>query len=171
VSSVLAFAGSPIGTEVLQSGKFKTEHTLNAAFGESFLTGTIDRIWKGGDGAWSLLDYKTDNVPLAELGRRAAGYLPQMEVYAYLVSKFFQQNAVRAAIVFLRHPQSPVEVNFDAERLRKVEADIGETISDIREGKFFKVDELCPGCPYLRGEKCLINLFCGTTAAIDLRES
>jgi ATP-dependent helicase/nuclease subunit A len=158
VSWVVSFARSPIGTEVLQGVEYRTEHTLSASLGESFLTGTIDRLWKGEEGAWSFLDYKTDNVPLAELGRRGEGYLPQMEVYAYLVSRFFRQERVRAVLVFLRHPESPVEVIFDSARLRKVESDIRETIASIREGKFFDVDETCSGCPYLRGERCLISI-------------
>ncbi len=155
-TSIQAFLQTSFGKEVLGSSEGKAEFTLSTMFGKSYLTGTIDRLWKTPDGTWSIVDYKTDTVVSAELEAYSARYVPQLEVYAFLVSRYFRQPSVRATLLFLKHPNIPVHLHFDGAKLLEIERRIGKTISNIRSGSFVRREEKCATCSYPKDETCLL---------------
>jgi len=68
-----------------------------------FLQGFIDCLYRGADGGWHLLDYKTNRGVLAEnLSAAAAPYEMQMLVYGLAVETILQTPPEELTLCFLR---------------------------------------------------------------------
>jgi ATP-dependent helicase/nuclease subunit A len=156
VRQVKNFVHSNFGKAVLQSKNSKTEFSITTVLGEDFLTGTIDRLYQNDEGRWALLDYKTDAITNAEIGRRAESYKIQVEIYALLISLFFDQPEVDATILFLRHTDKPVHYHFKDAELKLFRERISASLSDIKSGKFFLPSDKCADCSYAVNGRCII---------------
>ncbi|HTK82538.1 MAG TPA: UvrD-helicase domain-containing protein [Bacteroidota bacterium] len=153
---IVNFAGSEFGREILSAQEGFSEHPITAKLDQDFLTGTIDRLYRSPNGLWNIVDYKTDNIPLGSVRERADSYLPQLSFYAYLVSKLYGQNALRATLFFMEHPLQPVHYEFDASRLASFEKQVREAILNIKANKFDREVDTCESCPYLQENHCLV---------------
>lgn len=69
--------------------------------------GVIDLLYRGTDGVWTVVDYKTDKVDVENLRAHARTYHLQMAVYAEAVEAQTGREP-RVMLVFLRHPDKPV---------------------------------------------------------------
>jgi len=150
VEGVLAsgeWPGIASGTDV------RTEFAISAALGDDFITGTIDRLYRGADGLWTVLDYKTDAVPPGGLRARADLYWAQLEFYALMVKRFCNTEAVRIRLLFARHPGEILERVVNAAQLAEGENRVRGIISLIKSGAFPPSDPPCHGCPSAPG-KC-----------------
>ncbi len=154
-ANVTSFIKSGFGKKILSSPEWKTELCLTTAIGEDFLTGTIDRIYRSDSGGWSIVDYKTDNIPFSEIIHRAEGYRPQLSVYALLVNGGFQQDKVVASVVFLNHPEKPVHFHYDKDDLTNLQREVKGIIQEIKSKSFRMNPAACPFCPYFVTGACL----------------
>ena len=157
VRNVTGFKESEFGKRVLESPETLTEFSIRTAFGEDYLTGTIDRLYKNEHGLWCILDYKTDRVNKESAGQRAAIHKPQLLFYALLVQRLFAQASVMASLVFLRFPASPFHFTFSEADLRKFEKEVQKVIQRIQAGNFEGNLDMCPSCSYLSNGKCVMS--------------
>jgi len=151
VEGVLASSSWP---SIIRGTDVRTEYAISAALGDDFITGTIDRLYRGSDGIWTVLDYKTDAVPPGGLPARADLYWAQLEFYALMVRRLCDADAVRIRLLFARHPDEILERVVDHARLVALEDRIRDIISRIKSGAFPGTHPPCHGCPSFPG-KCL----------------
>jgi ATP-dependent helicase/nuclease subunit A len=158
-----AFYASPAVKEIFSHTECKTEHTINSAFGEDFLTGTIDRLYKNPDGNWCIVDYKTDNIvaesPVNGVNTdlRAESYKGQIIFYALLVSRLYKQKGVRACILFTALPDFPYWFNFTQTDINDFENKLSDILKEIKSGKLEKNTAMCSNCTYSVDDKCVLS--------------
>lgn len=150
------FIASEFGKHVLAAEESFTEYTITMAFGEDYLTGTIDRLYKERDGRWCIVDYKTDAVKPENLTERAEYYRPQLALYALLIGKLFGQSSVHTSLVFTSHPDRPVHFDFDEPQIQSFEHTVQSVVSKIKASDFTRSETLCSVCTYQLKGKCLI---------------
>lgn len=63
--------------------------------------GIIDLLIEEPDGSLTLVDYKTDHVPVAALGARTAFYAPQLREYRRILEQVTGRSVGRAVLLFL----------------------------------------------------------------------
>lgn len=154
--NILNFNSSRFGKEVLSAGETRTEYTLSTAFGEDFLTGTMDRLYKDNNGLWCVLDYKTDRLTEKDLLLKAEQHKHQLSFYALLVHKMFQQKTVRATLHFLNYADSPVHYDFSEEEIKSFETIVKDSIIKIKTGEFNRAQAVCKNCTYQLNGECLL---------------
>lgn len=155
VHNVWSFRQSAFGSSVLASPEVKTEFSISTVFGDDFLTGTIDRLYKDGKGRWCIVDYKTDRVTAGTMNEKATAYKPQLAFYALLAKKLFSQESIPSSLVFLRLPDVPVHYTFSSSELEDFHEEVGRVIGRIRARDFRRNPEMCPNCPFEENGRCL----------------
>jgi len=156
MESVSDFLGTRFAKQFLAASETMLEYSLTQSLGHDFITGTIDRLYRGADSQWRIVDYKTDDIPFRAIHDRAEIYRPQLATYAFLLSRFFRQASVETAIVFLKHPDSPVEDIFSDAELRHFEEKLLAIIEGIREKKFEPRVSQCSHCSYAEEGGCVL---------------
>ncbi len=116
IESIAGFLRSPLGLRLRGSAKIERESRFqlfipakmaDAGFeGESvLLQGVIDCCFIE-NGAWVLLDYKTDFVRDGDYTRAALKHLRQIELYAYALETLTELSVSERYIYFLRHGEN-----------------------------------------------------------------
>ncbi len=67
-----------------------------------FLQGFIDCLYRGADGGWRLIDFKTNRATAETLAEKAAAYEMQMLVYGLAAETILKTPPVELALCFLR---------------------------------------------------------------------
>jgi ATP-dependent helicase/nuclease subunit A len=155
-ANVMSFLRSEAGREVLAALDVRTEFSVQAAFGDDYLTGIIDRLYKTAQGEWRIIDYKTDRVDARGVAARAALYKPQLAFYAVLVRRLFRQEEVRATLIFLKQPEHPVLYTFTPAEIDAFEELLGGVIARIRAKDFTRSVRQCDVCTYQSAGRCLL---------------
>ena len=153
---VRAFRTSELGQTILAAAESRTEFSVSTVFGEDYLTGTIDRIYKNDHGLWCLIDYKTDNIPPESLESRASHHKPQLLFYALLIQRLYGQEPVPATLFFLRHPSSPYHFTFTSTTLADFQLEVAAVIQEIKEGNFSRNTTICSSCSFQKNGRCVI---------------
>ncbi len=156
VHNVWSFRQSEFGSRLLASAEVKTEFSISTVFGDDFLTGTIDRLYKDGSGRWCIVDYKTDRVTAATISDKAASYKPQLAFYALLVKRLFGQESIPSSLVFLRLPDKPIHYAFSSRELDDFHKEVGRVIERIRARDYSQNPDVCPNCSFEVNGKCLL---------------
>jgi RecB family exonuclease len=145
---VMGVVGSSFWQEVQGGVGTRTEFTISAVLGEDFLSGTMDRVYRGAGGVWHVLDFKTDRVESGTISERAAEYWPQLEFYALLVHRFFGSGPVSVELLFTSMPDRVLRKDFSVEDLLEIEKGISSDIARIQSGDFSPRISTCPWCPF-----------------------
>jgi RecB family exonuclease len=146
---VLGVMQSKFWKEVKKGTDVKTEFTIMTSFGDDFLTGTIDRLYRDGSGVWNILDYKTDSVTEDSVQEKTLAYESQLKFYALLVGKYFSVDEVQANLLFTSALDSPVQHRYSRRELRSFENELLSTLQKIHSGEFRREGRACNGCPFL----------------------
>lgn len=146
---------SDFGKTVIQLLEFKTEFTINTVFGDDYLTGTLDRLYKNEEAKWCILDYKTDNINLKNIKTKAKRYYWQMAFYSILVARFFEVGEVEAALVFTKYPDDPQIFKFGKEEINNFEEEIKLVVEKIKSNEFGRNEDMCEYCNYKKDGKCV----------------
>ncbi|HTY60382.1 MAG TPA: 3'-5' exonuclease, partial [Bacteroidota bacterium] len=133
--------------EIVAGSDVRTEFSISAALGPDFITGTIDRLYRGADGLWTVLDYKTDGVAAGQIAGRAESYWPQLEFYALMVRRLCDAPSVRIRLLFAHHPESDLQRVLGPGDLLRQEEQVGRIIGRIKGGEFPPSHPPCHGCP------------------------
>jgi hypothetical protein len=131
---VTRFARSPLAAEVAASTEVHREVEFLLAWppdrpaaGGIYFRGYIDCLFRGTDGRWRLLDYKTNNVTAAEVPQAAAGYEMQMLVYA-LAAEAALGEAPREMLLYFLRPGVAHTLHLDAAARRRATKLVNEAI-------------------------------------------
>ncbi len=149
---------SDFGKTIIQVPEYKTEFTLNTVFGEDYLTGTLDRLYKNQEGKWCILDYKTDNVTLNNIKNKADRYYWQMAFYSFLVARFWEVDEIEATLVFTKYPDHPQIYKFRKDEIQNFETDIIQVVEKIKSNQFTRNEEMCEYCNYQKEGKCICSV-------------
>ncbi len=138
------FSCSDMAESLREATELRTEVPFLLKLKSYRIEGIIDLFYRTRSGELTVIDYKTDRVPLPEIAARAEDYRFQLALYAWAANRLFREN-VETALVFLRpgvvHPvhTTPVET----------EKAILDTIEEMeRISTFRKRKECCPECGY-----------------------
>jgi RecB family exonuclease len=129
---------------------FSAELPFRLALGRrSILRGTIDLL-AGGD-VPTIVDYKTDTVPVEGPGHLEEAYELQRALYAAAVAEATGAEAVRSAYVFLQRPGEPLLATIDAGAIAAGRERIEALVERIRSADFTVTPTphagLCHDCP------------------------
>ncbi len=152
-SSVVKVVQSEFWSEVKKGTESKTEFTIMMPFGENFLTGTLDRVYRDGEGIWTVLDYKTDAGTAESVGQKSQLYEAQVKFYALLVKNYFQAETVRCKLLFTSIQTTPIQFSYSLHELENFEQTLAAIISRIQNGIFERPSLPCAVCP-LAPEGC-----------------
>ncbi|CUS98470.1 ATP-dependent helicase/nuclease subunit A [Candidatus Kryptobacter tengchongensis] len=155
---------SEFGKRVFSSDEHHAEYGISVKFGDGYLMGKIDRLYKV-NGEWEIVDFKTDDIEAREIETKRKEYEVQLGVYAYLLSKLYpEQKVFRGYILFTKFPDLPVEVVHTQETLKEFEGEIAKMIETIKQMDL-KLDtsissdfkEHCYYCGYFNSDdrKCI----------------
>ncbi|MDX6581088.1 MAG: hypothetical protein QOI10_272 [Solirubrobacterales bacterium] len=132
----------------LGSAPARAEVPFVLDLGSTVARGQIDLLVAGGDGAPTVIDYKTDALDGRTAGERGERYEVQRQVYALAAGG---ATGARAVHVFLEAPDDPVIEEFDPERLAAAREHLEAMVERMRGGVFEVAAEpfpaLCFGCP------------------------
>jgi ATP-dependent helicase/nuclease subunit A len=147
-AAVRSVTKSAFWREVLLGEDTHTEFTVSSVLGNDYLSGTMDRVYRGTGGVWNVLDYKTDRVDASSVGAKAKSYWPQLQFYALLAHRYFKTSRVRTTLLFTSLVDVPLHQEYEAGDLLAFESEIQETIAKIRNGIFAPGKIPCPVCPF-----------------------
>lgn len=140
------------------------EHELRIPFENDFVLGVMDRLIVEADKAIAVLHYKTRKVAANALKSTADEYLPQLRLYAYLVSLLRpEQRTFRCVILFTEHPDAPQEFTFSRFDMHRAEDELRSAFRDIHDLSYTSRSRLplqaphCPHCPYWIEKACLLG--------------
>ena len=146
--AVNGILSSSFWQEVAAGTEARTEFAINTAFGNDFLTGTIDRLYRDREGVWTVLDYKTDRISRESVEARGTLYLPQMKFYAFLLHRLAGAPVVRTALLFTEHPDQPVRCALQKSDLEEFEKNLSSIILNIKNSIFPRANDACSECPF-----------------------
>ncbi len=120
--------------------------------GPALLRGQIDLLFEDAEGAWHIVDYKSDRVGPEGLAAHAERYELQMLTYALAASRHLGQPPTGAVLYFLR-PAAICRIDTSPARLGGAEQRIGDIarrlITARRSGHFRRCEPAnCGPCPY-----------------------
>ncbi len=158
VDDIKQFYLSKVYTEISASQNSRDEFEVYCAEGKHFLYGIIDKLIYEND-KLIIIDYKTDNINTGQLKQRRIDYLPQLKFYAYILSKLYKEyNKFQLELIFLKHPDDIVPVEFGRDDLNIFGAELNKAIDKIYANHFIPNLNHCPKCHFaLEGNKCVKN--------------
>lgn len=140
--------GSGIWAEMARGSDMRTEFTVSTVFGNNFLTGTFDRVYRDPEGLLTIVDYKTDSVDASSLEERGSLYWPQLEFYALVASRYFHVSDINVILLFIAQVNRPLSRSLGAPELGRIEKEVAGTIELIQQGQFRPLLSPCGGCPF-----------------------
>ncbi|MDW8109836.1 MAG: UvrD-helicase domain-containing protein [Candidatus Kryptonium sp.] len=153
---------SELGKKIFSAEEQYTEYRISMKFGDVYLMGRIDKLYKTNEG-WEIVDFKTDDIEEKEIPLKKSQYEFQIGVYSYLLSKIYpDQKIFRSFILFTKNPSMPIEITYTCDSLESFKSKIEEMIKQIKEmdlniGISIPADlkEHCRICGYFSNGKCI----------------
>lgn len=130
---ILRFAASADAAEFYAAAQWKSEVSLTMRLGEDYFTGTLDRIFQNEQGAWEVLDYKTNHISAGEVRKTAQKYRMQMESYALLVARLFPGQSQYPVTLYFLHPGAAHREVFTPAQIEKIENKFAGLIAEIKQ--------------------------------------
>jgi ATP-dependent exoDNAse (exonuclease V) beta subunit len=144
------FRVSPLGRRAASAARAEREFDFLIELDDILLQGRID-LWFEEGGELVLIDYKTDDVKVAEAADHARSYALQLHLYALALERLTGRLPGRAYVYLLR-PDVAVPLALDAgaiEEARETVAALGRAQSTLDFP--LRVAQHCYRCPYFRG--------------------
>ncbi len=140
----------------LMNSKSRNEIEIYCEEGEHYLYGIIDKLIFEKD-KLIIVDYKTDNIQIDDIDKRAEEYFIQLKFYAYILKKYFTDyDKFVMKIIFINYPDNYVQKDIGGEELKLFGAELNEFINKITTGNFYPNLNHCKKCHFaLDGEKCI----------------
>jgi ATP-dependent helicase/nuclease subunit A len=150
------FCQSEFYKSLAQYKEFRNEYEIYAEEGENYLYGIIDKFVVEKD-KLIIIDYKTDDVDLNTIYKRALDYFHQLTFYAYVLSKYFKSyDKYELLIVFTKYPDNVVSKNLTGSELSKFKEQLNTAVSHIQNRRFLPNYNHCSSCHFtIEGNKCI----------------
>ena len=95
------FRSSPFGFGLLADSAARAELPFSLKLGNGVINGVIDRLFRGRDDQWELVDFKTTRPYPAQKANQAERHRRQLEIYALCLQQLYpEQSAYRATVYF-----------------------------------------------------------------------
>lgn len=155
---LINFSRSKTFALISSAKNYKNEFEIYVADHDYFLHGIIDKIIFDGKNIF-IYDYKTDDIEKKEIKKHAEYYLMQLKFYLYIASKLFSEfDLFEGHLVFVKHPDDVVTLNYDKEKIKELETEITNIIKSIRMKNSEKNFKHCKVCSFSGlTNKCIIN--------------
>lgn len=124
---------SDFARQVFAPAEWKAEISLTMKLGKDFFTGTLDRIFRNGEGIWEVVDYKTNRVSAARVAATGADYHMQMESYALLIARLFPGQPRYPVSLYFLFPGVPYQQVYSPRDIERIETRFTGLIEDIRQ--------------------------------------
>ncbi len=151
------FLDSELGKLALDADESYCEHVIHALVGDHVIHGVVDRLFKGADGLWQIIDYETDQFEASEIETWIDFYRPKIELHAMLVHRLYPDQHVIPATIFFTSLAKAHSILLTTGKLGTVEQRWIERLGILQTGKFEKNRGHCPLCPYFVEEQCLLT--------------
>ena len=147
-----AFARHPLHAQLAGARQSYRELDFVLDVGPATLRGQIDLLYQDADGAWRIVDYKSDHVSQTDAPKRAQRYELQMLLYAAAVEAHTGTVPGEATLYFLR-PALACPVKIDADALtaarERAQALARRLVTARRDGVFARNEGgQCEYCMY-----------------------
>jgi ATP-dependent exoDNAse (exonuclease V) beta subunit len=155
---LINFSRSKTFSLISSAENYKNEFEIYVADKDYFLYGIIDKIiFK--EKKILIYDYKTGDIEKKEIKKHAEYYLMQLKFYLYIASKLFSEfDHFEGSLVFVKHPDDVVTLNYDKEKIKELEKEITNIIKSIRMKNSEKNIKHCKVCSFSGlTNKCIIN--------------
>jgi ATP-dependent helicase/nuclease subunit A len=120
------------------------------------LEGIIDRLHRGPDGEWELVDYKTNGISAEEVEETAEEYLPQIQLYV-LAAKEAWNLSVRRAVLYFLQPDRQKRWEVNPQWLQQAQATLHTVSHMLRQEE---KPEAFPPRPGKRCQYCAYRFLC-----------
>lgn len=134
------------------------EMQLLTRFEGVIIEGRLDLVIET-DECTLVADYKTNTVTEQSVDATARSYRPQMDLYAWMISRTVNQNNPKKIKIYLHFLQINKECIFeyDSAQIQNIEQKVAAMIKDMRNNSFIKEPSHCPFCPYSPDKsRCII---------------
>ena len=130
-----AWTGSALFAERIAAGAARTrvEVPLLMQLAGRVIRGSIDLLAEEPASPPLIVDYKTDRLGEASVGKKAGEYETQRDLYALAVAEASGANAVEVAYVFLERPAEPSVQLLDGEEISAGKARLEEKVARVEE--------------------------------------
>jgi len=150
------FCGSEFYNNLSKYKEFRNEYEIYTEEGENYLYGIIDKFVVEKD-KLIIIDYKTDDIELNALNKRAVDYFQQLTFYAYVLSRYFNSyDKYELLIVFTKYPDNVVAKSLTGSELAKFKEQLNKAVNNIQNGIFIPNYNHCSSCHFtIEGNKCI----------------
>jgi ATP-dependent helicase/nuclease subunit A len=157
-ADLINFSRSKLFSIISATENFKNEFEIYVADNDYYLHGIIDKIIFKGNKIL-IYDYKTDDIEKKEIKKHSEYYLMQLKFYLYIASKLFSEfDSFEGSLVFVKHPDDIVTLNYDKIKIKELEKEITDIIKSIRMKNSEKNIKHCKVCSYSGlTNKCIIS--------------
>ena len=152
------FLHSDLGTLALTADESYCEHEIHALLGDHVIHGVVDRLFKGADGLWQIIDYETDQFEASEIETWIDFYRPKVELHALLVHRLYPDQQAIPVTIFFSSLAEAHSTLLTADELERIERQWIERLEFLQSGKFEKNRGHCPLCSYFVEEQCLLAI-------------
>ncbi len=147
ISDLEAYFASGVYNEI-KNQEGKNEFEIYVREKDYILFGIIDRIIIKDD-LITIIDYKTDDIPVDKTEQRAREYLNQLKFYSYIVWQTFNSSyRIKFRIIFVRHPDKYIESEETRNSLIATGNKISEMVENTRNNIFYPDKDYCSRCIY-----------------------
>lgn len=115
-----AFWKGPWGRQLREAERIYTELPFLYATPKGVLKGQIDLVFRDARGDWTILDYKTGDVPKKGAAEKAKEHSLQLGIYALVFERLYGVRPARGVLYFSRAAKAH-ETAYDDAALRSVE--------------------------------------------------
>ncbi|MEO8231402.1 MAG: UvrD-helicase domain-containing protein, partial [Ignavibacteriota bacterium] len=141
-----AFRNAKIFSQIVNAKNYKNEFEIYTADNDYFLHGIIDKIIFA-ENKIVIIDYKTDDIQKNEIKKHAEYYLMQLKFYLYIASKLFTKfEHFEGSLVFIKHPDEPVTITYDRQKMKQLQKEITDIVKSIRTKNSEKNFKHCKVC-------------------------
>ncbi|MDE0299960.1 MAG: UvrD-helicase domain-containing protein [Candidatus Poribacteria bacterium] len=156
VLHVRRFLDSDVGKLALAAGDSFCEHEIHALLGDHVVHGIVDRLFKGANGLWQIVDYETNQFDASEIETWIDYYRPKVELNAILVHRLYPEQSVIPATIFFTSLAEACPIFLNADELDSIEQQWIKKLETLQRGNFEKNRGHCPFCPYFVDGRCLL---------------
>ena len=142
------FIHSKAAGELKTATVIKREVPFMLKLDGNIVQGRIDCLYQNEKGEWTVLDYKTNDLPPEEIEREAKDYSTQIWLYALAISKIKKVDSVRVILLFLTPGKFHEEI-FTRDKLQGIQEETLRYINLIKANCFEpEAGSWCRHCHY-----------------------
>lgn len=141
---------------IKEFSEYYNEFEVYSKEGENYLYGIIDKLIFADDKA-AIVDYKTDDIEKDEINERGEIYLPQLQFYAYLISKLYpEKRKFEVRLIFIKHPEKNFVKEYSVEEITEFKNVIDNYVTSIKNKTFEENRKHCHKCYFFLNKKMCI---------------